>query len=56
MNTSNHPQSIITNARQGRPLSARNRRRRNRPGRPALALLVIAFWVAVALVAVALLS
>jgi hypothetical protein len=52
----NYQQSIVTNARTGQPLSARNRRRRNRPGRPALALLVVAFWVAVALVAVAILA
>jgi cytochrome b len=43
-----YPQSIVTNARTGRKLS-RNRRR-SHLGRPAIALLVIAFWCAVAII------
>lgn len=43
---------IVTNARQGRALSSRNRPRRGRINTPAVGMILalVAFWVAVAAV------
>lgn len=53
MNTPNHVNPIITNARQGRAVSTRNRRKSGRVNVPVLIIAagVLAFWVACGLIA-----
>ena len=48
-----HPQAIVTNARQGKPCSTRNRRK---TGRGLASLAVVAAWVAVVVVIAILLA
>ena len=51
-NQTTHMIPIVTNARQGRAVSSRNRPRRGRINTPAACMLLalVAFWVAVAFV------